>query len=60
MIEAAVSSELLAAILNRIQRFGVPPPLVQRGWVSPWAINRRVSARKRMLLRDAQTPAAAL
>jgi hypothetical protein len=32
MAEVAVPSELFAAILDRIQRFGVPPPLVQRGW----------------------------
>ncbi len=31
MGEVAVPRELFAAILNRIQRFGVPPPLVQRG-----------------------------
>ena len=31
MAEVAVPRELFAAILNRIQRFGVPPPLVQRG-----------------------------
>ncbi|MFQ5807355.1 MAG: transposase, partial [Phycisphaerae bacterium] len=31
MAEVAVSRELFAAILERIQRFGVPPPLVQRG-----------------------------
>ena len=30
MAEVAVSRELFAAILERIQRFGVPPPL-QRG-----------------------------
>ncbi len=29
--EPAVPRELFAAILDRIQRFGVPPPLVQRG-----------------------------
>ena len=31
MAEVAVPQELSAAILDRIQRFGVPPPLVQRG-----------------------------
>ncbi len=31
MAEVAVPHELFAAILERIQRFGVPPPLVQRG-----------------------------
>jgi hypothetical protein len=31
MAEVAVPRELFAAILNRIQRFGVPPPLAQRG-----------------------------
>jgi hypothetical protein len=31
MAEAAVPRELFAAILERIQRFGVPPPLLQRG-----------------------------
>jgi hypothetical protein len=31
MAEVAVLRELFAAILDRIQRFGVPPPLVQRG-----------------------------
>ena len=31
MAEVAVPRELFAAILDRIQRFGVPPPLVQRG-----------------------------
>ncbi len=31
MGEVAVSRELFAAILERIQRFGVPPPLLQRG-----------------------------
>ncbi len=30
MAEVAVPRELFAAILERIQRFGVPPPLVQR------------------------------
>lgn len=30
MAEVAVPRELFAAILDRIQRFGVPPPLVQR------------------------------
>jgi hypothetical protein len=30
MAEVAVPWELFAAILERIQRFGVPPPLVQR------------------------------
>ena len=30
MAEVAVSRELFAPILNRIQRFGLPPPLVQR------------------------------
>ena len=29
--EVAVSRELFAAILDRIQQFGVPPPLVPRG-----------------------------
>ena len=28
----AVPRELFAVILERIQRFGVPPLLVQRGW----------------------------
>ena len=31
MAEVAVPGELFAAILEFIQRFGVPPPLVQRG-----------------------------
>ncbi len=31
MAEVAVPRELFAAILDRIQRFGVPPLLVQRG-----------------------------
>ena len=31
MAEVAVPRELFAAIFERIQRFGVPPPLVQRG-----------------------------
>ena len=31
MAEVAMLWELFAAILDRIQRFGVPPPLVQRG-----------------------------
>ncbi len=31
MAEVTVPHELFAAILERIQRFGVPPPLVQRG-----------------------------
>ena len=31
MAEVAVPRELFAAILDRIQRFGVPPPLVRRG-----------------------------
>ncbi len=31
MAEVAVPRELFAAILERIQRFRVPPPLVQRG-----------------------------
>ncbi len=31
MAEVAVPRDLFAAILDRIQRFGVPPPLVQRG-----------------------------
>ena len=31
MAEVAVPRELFAAILERIQRFGVPPPLIQRG-----------------------------
>jgi hypothetical protein len=31
MAEVAVLHALFAAILERIQRFGVPPPLVQRG-----------------------------
>ena len=31
LAEVAVPRELFAAILNRIQRFGVPPPLVQGG-----------------------------
>ncbi len=30
MAEVAVPRELFAAILERIRRFGVPPPLVQR------------------------------
>jgi hypothetical protein len=30
MAEAAVPRELFAKILERIQRFGVAPPLVQR------------------------------
>ncbi len=30
MAELAPPRELFAAILERIQRFGVPPPLVQR------------------------------
>jgi hypothetical protein len=29
MAEVAVPRELFAAILERIQRFGVPPPLLQ-------------------------------
>ena len=31
MAEVAVPQELFAEILDRIQQFGVPPPLVQRG-----------------------------
>ncbi len=31
LAEVAVPRELFAAILERIQRFGVPPPLVRRG-----------------------------
>ncbi len=31
MAEVAVPRESFVAILERIQRFGVPPPLVQRG-----------------------------
>ena len=31
MAEVAVPQELFAAILERIQRFGVPPPLLQHG-----------------------------
>jgi hypothetical protein len=31
MAELVVPRGLFAAILERIQRFGVPPPLVQRG-----------------------------
>ncbi len=31
LAEVAVPRELFAATLDRIQRFGVPPPLVQRG-----------------------------
>jgi len=31
MAEVAVPRELFAAILDRIQRFGVPPPLVRHG-----------------------------
>jgi hypothetical protein len=31
LAEVAVPRELFSAILDRIQRFGVPPPLVQRG-----------------------------
>ena len=31
MAEVAVPRELFAAILERIQRLGVPPPLLQRG-----------------------------
>jgi hypothetical protein len=31
MAEVAVPRELFAAILDRVQRFGMPPPLVQRG-----------------------------
>ena len=31
MAEVAVRREEFAAILDRPQRFGVPPPLVQRG-----------------------------
>jgi hypothetical protein len=31
LAEVAVPRELFGAILDRIQRFGVPPPLVQRG-----------------------------
>ncbi|UCG17258.1 MAG: IS1380 family transposase [Phycisphaerales bacterium] len=31
LAEVAVPRELFVAILDRIQRFGVPPPLVQRG-----------------------------
>ncbi len=31
LAEVAVPRDLFAAILERIQRFGVPPPLVQRG-----------------------------
>ena len=31
MGEVAVPRELFAAILERIERFGVPPPLLRRG-----------------------------
>ena len=31
MAEVAVPRALFAAIVERIQRFGVPPPLLQRG-----------------------------
>ncbi len=31
MAEVAVPRELFAAILDRIQRFGVPPPLMRHG-----------------------------
>ena len=34
MAEVAVPRELFAAILDRIQRFGVPPPLLQSQWPS--------------------------
>ena len=34
MAEVAVPRELFVAILERIQRFGVPPPLLRRGGVS--------------------------
>ncbi len=43
--------ELFAAILERIQRFGVPLPLVQRGWVSRKAKNMAISNRRQLLLR---------
>ncbi len=32
MAEVAVPCELFAAILERIQWFGVPPPLADGGW----------------------------
>ncbi len=31
MAEVAVPRELFAAIIERIQQFGVPPPLLRRG-----------------------------
>ena len=31
MVEVAMPRELFAAVLDRVQRFGVPAPLVQRG-----------------------------
>lgn len=31
LAEVAVPRELFAAILDRVQRLGVPPPLIQRG-----------------------------
>ena len=31
MAEVAVPRDLFATILERIRRFGVPPPFVQRG-----------------------------
>jgi len=31
LVEVAVPRELFAVILGRIQRFGVPPPLLQHG-----------------------------
>ena len=42
--------ELFAAILERIQRFGVPLPLVQRGRVSRKAKNIAISDRRQLLL----------
>jgi hypothetical protein len=36
LAEVAVPRELFAAILDRIQRFGVPPPLGQRGCPGDW------------------------
>jgi hypothetical protein len=31
LAEVSVPREVLAALLNRIRRFGVPPPMVRRG-----------------------------
>ena len=56
LAKVAVPGELFARILERIQRFGVPPPLVRHGSCGDRATGWRFAGGRLMLPRDPTKP----